>query len=138
MVRYCPRCAVAMKLEDRLEVEVDKCPKCKGIYFDADELDKLSGGKALEGSIFTARVLGKELKCPSCGADMHYVTVQGVTIDQCSKCEGIWLDDGEMKKLRLSAPEKQFDEKNAPYEVQKEEKGNKFLKSIKNLFHKEE
>ena len=81
MARSCPRCNVGMKMEDRLGVEIDKCQKCLGIWFDNNELDKLSGGKALEGLIFTARVLGKELKCPACATDMQYMTVEDVTID---------------------------------------------------------
>ena len=136
MARSCPRCNVGMKLEDRLGVEVDKCPKCLGIWFDNNELDKLSGGKALEGMIFTARILGKELKCPACGVDMQYMTVEGVTIDHCPKCEGVWLDDGELKKLRLSAPEGQFDKDSAPYKVQEEKPKNVF-DHLKKFFSKE-
>jgi len=137
MSRNCPRCNVGMKLETRLGVEVDKCPECKGIWFDNNELDKLSGGRALEGAIFTARVLGKELKCPACGdIDMHYMTVEGVTIDHCPTCDGVWLDDGELKKLRLAAPERQYGKEDAPYKV-KEEKEKTIIDHLKGFFHKD-
>jgi len=126
-----------MKLEDRLGVEIDKCPKCLGIWFDANELDKLSGGKALEGSIFTARVLGKELRCPACNVDMEFMTVENVTIDHCPKCDGVWLDDGELKKLRLAAPERQYGKDNAPYKVQ-EEKPKTVLDHLKGFFHRKD
>jgi Zn-finger nucleic acid-binding protein len=138
MVRNCPRCNVGMKLEDRLGVEIDKCPKCKGMWFDNNELDKLSGGKALEGSIFTARVLGKELKCPACTTDMEYMTVEGVTIDHCPQCEGVWLDDGELKNLRLSMPQQhQFGKEDAPYAIE-EEKPKNVMDHFKKFFHKKE
>ena len=137
MVRYCPRCNVGMKLEDRLGVVIDVCPKCHGYWFDNNELDKLSGGKALEGMIFTARVLGKALKCPACKEDMHFMTIEGVTIDSCPKCEGVWLDDGELKKLRLALPDKPFQDGKAPYKV-KEEKQKGLFHGLKHFFKKDD
>lgn len=106
MARICPRCNIPMKLQTKKGVEIDRCPKCKGIWFDANELDRLTGEKSLEGLIFTARVLGKVLDCPVCNEKMQFVTVDGITVDHCQKCDGVWLDDGEMAKLDAAADAK--------------------------------
>ena len=40
------------------------------------------------------------MKCPVCGdADLVMADKQGVEIDYCPKCRGIWLDRGELDKL---------------------------------------
>ena len=48
-------------------------------------------------------ILSKKLDCPRCFVTMaqHKVKTFGpaVTIDICPKCEGVWLDTGELKKL---------------------------------------
>jgi len=39
------------------------------------------------------------LKCPICGTGMVTVKLKKAEIDACPKCEGIWLDRGELKTL---------------------------------------
>ena len=39
------------------------------------------------------------LICPKCGADMRAYERNGVTVDQCSGCRGIFLDRGELERL---------------------------------------
>jgi Zn-finger nucleic acid-binding protein len=39
------------------------------------------------------------LTCPKCGGDMHATQRNGVTIEQCRKCHGIFLDRGEFEQL---------------------------------------
>ncbi len=56
------------------------------------------------------------MKCPKCGADMLEIERQGIKIDQCGKCGGIYFDRGELELLVEA----------------KEQKG--FLGSLKSLF----
>jgi len=37
--------------------------------------------------------------CPKCGAEMRTHRRNGVTIEQCRKCHGIFLDRGELEQL---------------------------------------
>ena len=37
----CPICNVELKMTDRQGVEIDYCPKCRGVWLDRGELDKL-------------------------------------------------------------------------------------------------
>lgn len=39
------------------------------------------------------------LICPKCRADMSSYERNGVTIDQCMGCRGIFLDRGELERL---------------------------------------
>ncbi len=41
------------------------------------------------------------MKCPKCGHDMKEETLDGVAIDRCSFCEGIYFDAGEIEDLML-------------------------------------
>jgi Zn-finger nucleic acid-binding protein len=39
------------------------------------------------------------LQCPKCQAEMRQYERNGVTVDQCSDCRGLFLDRGELERL---------------------------------------
>ena len=39
------------------------------------------------------------MRCPKCGMEMVEIAFQGVMIDKCSSCLGIYLDNGELDQL---------------------------------------
>lgn len=39
------------------------------------------------------------MKCPNCEETLVMTERQGVEIDYCPKCRGIWLDRGELDKI---------------------------------------
>lgn len=39
------------------------------------------------------------MKCPVCNVNLLISERQGVEIDYCPECRGIWLDRGELEKL---------------------------------------
>ena len=39
------------------------------------------------------------MKCPICDIDMRIAQREGVEIDYCPQCRGVWLDRGELEKL---------------------------------------
>ncbi|UCH89521.1 MAG: zf-TFIIB domain-containing protein [Thermoplasmata archaeon] len=39
----CPKCKEDMQIKTILNVEIDICPACKGIWLDEGELSKLAG-----------------------------------------------------------------------------------------------
>jgi len=52
------------------------------------------------------------MKCPTDGAELVMTERQGVEIDYCPTCRGVWLDRGELDKIidrsaRLSDPSAQ-------------------------------
>ncbi len=42
---------------------------------------------------------GHGLLCPSCRVDLIMSERQGIEIDYCPKCRGVWLDRGELDKI---------------------------------------
>jgi uncharacterized protein len=53
------------------------------------------------------------MKCPTCNVDLALSDKQGIEIDYCPKCRGIWLDRGELDKIieRSSEMETGFNRK---------------------------
>jgi Zn-finger nucleic acid-binding protein len=39
------------------------------------------------------------MKCPRCQVDQTIADRQGVEIDFCTQCRGVWLDRGELDKV---------------------------------------
>lgn len=39
------------------------------------------------------------MKCPVCDVDLLMAERQGVEIDYCPQCRGVWLDRGELDKI---------------------------------------
>ena len=39
------------------------------------------------------------MDCPVCKVDLQMADRQGIEIDYCPKCRGVWLDRGELDKL---------------------------------------
>ncbi len=42
------------------------------------------------------------MHCPKCGHDLVTVSLQGVQVDTCSSCQGMWLDAGELDGMLKS------------------------------------
>jgi hypothetical protein len=51
------------------------------------------------------------MRCPKCGMELIEINYKGINIDECSECEGIWLDAGELEtvsKLEKTGLDKLF------------------------------
>lgn len=55
------------------------------------------------------------LTCPKCGGQMRSYERNGVTVDQCTDCRGIFLDRGELERL--------VDAENSHYEREYSDRG---------------
>ena len=106
----CPECKKAMIVVEQHRIEIDYCPRCRGVWFDAGELELLLTSEKLEGSGFgMSHVLGlpevtvarHRRKCPICRRDMKEVAIgqPAINIDACRRCDGLWFDGGEMPAL---------------------------------------
>lgn len=103
--RECPRDWTPLGKEKRraLErsVEVDECPTCHGIFLDKAEIRALTGSSSLHQLL--SKHLGMDadspLVCPNCGGLMDGEDAGDVRVDVCLKCNGVWLDAGELKRL---------------------------------------
>ena len=100
----CPHCREdrmrTRKLKD-VNVNVECCDKCGGIWFDCKELKRaipeaVNDLRAPEGA---SKV---RLLCPECLESLRRFQYPQtyVTIDMCSKCNGLWLDANEFQEIR--------------------------------------
>lgn len=65
----CPVCNVALTMTDRQGVEIDYCPKCRGVWLDRGELDKLIERSATQ---FSAREPQNLFREDDDDKDFHY------------------------------------------------------------------
>lgn len=87
-----------------LEVQIDTCPMCFGAWFDAGELDVLTGElERIEDVLDAGRPT--ERPCPHGHGSMLEHDLPGLIktpVDRCAHCGGIWLDGEERRKLAKS------------------------------------
>ena len=110
----CPACGHSLGRRSAGGVDVDVCDGgCGGIWFDHFELGKLdeSSESAGEALLAVRRDPGvvvdpaERYRCPKCTDDVvlmrHFWSVKReVTIDECPECGGIFLDVGELARIR--------------------------------------
>ncbi len=91
------------------EVEVDRCTKCGGIWFDEFEVEKLRRMKGAEvidngdpdvGEIYNNV---EEIKCPRDHVPMLRMVdpkQHHIWFESCPVCQGAFFDAGEFKDLK--------------------------------------
>jgi Zn-finger nucleic acid-binding protein len=62
------------------------------------------------------------MKCPKCNVTLLMSEKQGIEIDYCPDCRGIWLDRGELEKIieKSSSPGNSNIENIPPYRGENE------------------
>ena len=107
----CPVCNRDMIDVEYKRIELDYCAKCRGVWFDADELELLFEKMGIEehglpldnvSKMPEAATSEKGRKCPICDRRMKKTTIgdkDGVLIDACISGDGLWFDGGEVSQL---------------------------------------
>ena len=114
---YCPKCNHIMSKITFETITVDRCTNCKGIWFDHKEIEQLQrlkgadiidSGQEKKGKAFDTI---KEISCPKCHISMlqnQDPDKDNLSYETCSKCQGIFLDAGEYKKITDENPIRRF------------------------------
>ncbi len=103
----CPRCSDVLDRKEVEYFEIDVCPTCAGIWLDAGELVKLelAAKPKLIAELQNGEADGpvpppsQKISCPACSGNLGQLDVLGTTVDQCGKCQGLWLDQGELSPV---------------------------------------
>ncbi len=116
----CPRCAqqqLKEKYVSGANLNVDYCPKCKGIWFDGGELEQTV--EVADPHLQIPRnAVRLQAPCPRCAKRLyafHYPQTR-VMIEMCKVCKGLWLDAGEFKRIRQAREQLSPTETSAPDE----------------------
>lgn len=119
--RRCPDDRTAMVEVDRFGTIIDICPTCSGAWFDVHELEAITDHAARRIAQIKIDQCGTELSperlhplfnrqfklptdtplrfCPCEGTSMELKERNGVIIDWCPICRGIWCDKGELDAI---------------------------------------
>lgn len=118
MISTCPRCKNEhFEHISIMGITVDKCSRCKGIWMDAGEYEKIIESShqhsdmilddlpPMEGLRLDAYTPLRVL-CPSCKLillepeSVHFEFIHHyIAIDRCKHCNGVWLDESELSLL---------------------------------------
>lgn len=116
---YCPKDKSLCFTKQLEDVTVDICPLCDGVWLDREEVIKLArhfdapkysmvdeimnDWHSPENNGTEPKDLWSESKllCPNDNLPMskHYFAGSKVGVDQCSVCQGFWLDGGELHEI---------------------------------------
>ncbi len=109
----CPKCRDELKETKAGEhgfVILDECPSCEGAWFDKGELDTLDDSVHTNAEALSFRPAMRmgdvRYRCPKCDVDLEPLTPEedeDLIVDHCPKCEGFWLDPGELEWIRQIA-----------------------------------
>lgn len=138
----CPRDGTILSKVSLLGVELDKCHRCDGIWFDRGELDRIRDSGVTDAEEVLEKRYGNpkavaekvegHMRCPRCDGRLQrfsYSYIEAVSVDRCEKCLGLWLDDGELNAI--AGQKKKMDKELDPGRLKS------FLRSIGRLFGKE-
>lgn len=154
----CPKCSkISLRTaqDEGTGLAIDSCPECQGLWFDAGELRQFFSSKALQQRFFLEdhveplQTVGYTIStraraCPRCRVAMRENMVGDINVDRCEKCNGIWLDHGELKRIvykykqnkGLTGDEKVVGEIKAGLEGERSSALGSFLGALKGLFQK--
>jgi uncharacterized protein len=86
------------------------------------------------------------MRCPIDDTELKIAERQGIEIDYCPQCRGIWLDRGELDKIiersagtfantpradyKRDTDSRRYDDDDQPYENKKRKRGDSFLSDL--------
>ena len=100
----CPKCNVELGVYNRNGLNIRYCKTCKSMWISFPTLQKIGEMLDLKTQIVNPvdmepLKIKEELRaCPSCSSTMHKVFFNGIIVDKCVDCNGVWFDNGELSK----------------------------------------
>jgi Zn-finger nucleic acid-binding protein len=109
----CPACDHPLSTRHLNGVALDVCDGgCGGLWLDAFELGRLDEAHEADDEQLLRHHINPEVapsqerrracpRCPSIKLRRHFFSAQReVEVDSCPQCGGLWLDHGELHKIR--------------------------------------
>lgn len=100
----CPKCNSELDVLKIKGLNIVYCKECKGVWIKYPTLRKLADMLDLKTEIInpaemeTINVKEEPRTCPECTKTMDKVYFNGIIVDKCTPCNGIWFDNGELSK----------------------------------------
>ena len=115
----CPHCHIPMnevtaRANPGTLIQLDQCRKCGGIWcdkwelfpVDPDEAERVDAKDAVDQSLLAApaTLIRRSLYCPRCTAPLQRcndpVLPADLLFERCWRCDGIWLNRGQMRRYK--------------------------------------
>ncbi|MDK1023987.1 MAG: zf-TFIIB domain-containing protein [Gammaproteobacteria bacterium] len=101
----CPKCSAGMEVIDFHDIEIDRCKRCHGIWFDhleKEQLQQLQGSGEIDiGDDETAAEYNELVfvECPRCFTMLDQVEQEDpyLKYEICPTCHGSFFDAGEFR-----------------------------------------
>ena len=101
----CPQCNTPMRpfmIQSRnpgIDVELDRCHNCGGVWFDSGELEIATGRSVIKS------MRGSDRYCPRCFIPLlNAELTAGVAVEACRTCKGTYLDARDIHTVTRQAP----------------------------------
>jgi len=101
----CPVDRHPLSVQAIAAVSVATCSECAGVWFTRKALEapsvEPSALPAESRRAHTPKRRGRKVRaCPECLRSLESQMVEGVEIERCVYCKGVWLDAGEYDAVR--------------------------------------
>lgn len=108
--RPCPKCNAPMRAEEINGVPANSCRGCGGRWLEVpmiEHLGELSAEARLTrdalirtfASLHDAETRKTEIACPTCTSTLEACDHEGIELDFCCRCRGLFVDAGEMEHV---------------------------------------
>jgi len=110
MVLHCPRDNKQMVIREAEGHIGHVCPACKGVWLPYKFLRSIQLSHQYSAELFLEELKNGQpchstLQCPErCGILGCSKTLQGITLDVCQDCGGVWFDRDELKDMLRTFP----------------------------------
>lgn len=104
----CVKCNSILDRATFQGLEVDLCPKCGGLWLDRGEITRAARLPEKELARLRGLLTGQAgpppvptesiAPCPACPGKLAEVMLGSVHVDYCDRCQGIFLDKGELEQ----------------------------------------
>ena len=102
----CPKCLAEMETTHFSDIEVDRCTRCYGLFFDhleRETLKLMEGAEILDiGDEFVGAKFNEilDVSCPRCATKMDHILHTDpfeIKFECCPECKGTYFDAGEFR-----------------------------------------
>ena len=95
---HCPHDPVPLRHDRTDAIDAWRCERCDGLWLPAPVVARVVG----DAPRWPARqaTATTRLDCPDDGARLQAIHADGIELDLCPFCHGVWLDAGELARLK--------------------------------------
>lgn len=109
----CPRDNTALTPKNFKLHQIQHCSCCKGVWLPGEMVPTLLSSSA-NGRIRNLKQIKKSpLSCPRQCSDLQEMQINGILLDACPACGGVWLDRGEIEAVQKNTSALRYGRKSA-------------------------